>query len=233
MCHYGINYPHELLEIQNQFDIDQLIYFLKHIAKQEIYYSSYMFETQDELDNERIEICLALAKIDSDNAKEYRDEISEISRNLLIRQGIKQIDESKIYVDVKGVRESLEKDLRESFSRSLNLLNLSLDQIKKLDDTTDNVIVPYYGKVRSSNKIEFSEENIKITSYSRFKQFIEMFHKIRDKFIASNEFGIDTYLSMRIRHGTLLGETRSVYENYQLITKKNQLQAITLKMKFG
>lgn len=223
LCHYGINYPHELLDIQTQFDKNELIYFLKNIAKQEVYYSSYMYENQDDLDNERIEICLALAILDEDNAKEYRYEISEISRNLLIRQGIKQIDESKIYVDVKGVSDSLEKDLKESFSRSLNLLNLSLDQIKKLDDTTDNVIVPYYGKTNSSNKTEFSEENIKITSYSRFKQFLEMFYKIRDKFIASNEFGIDTYLSMRIRHGTLLGETRSVYENYQLITKKESI----------
>ena len=216
----NINYPREIEKIQHLFDRDKLIYFLKNICKQDVYDSSYLFESQDELDNERIEVCLLLTSLDPKNLEEYINEISEISRNQLIRKGIKQIDESKIYVDVKGIKKSIEKDLKESFDRSLNLLNLPLEQIQKLDLKSDNVLVPYYGKSNETNKVDFKDSNIKITSYSRFEQFIEMFSKVRDKFIASNEFGIDTYLSMRIRHGTLQGEIRSVFETYQLITKK-------------
>jgi len=220
LCSYGLSYPKEIETIISDLDNKKAIYFLKHICKQEVFDSSYLFENQDELDNERIEVCSILTRLDEDNFEEYINEISEISRHILIRKGIKQIDESKIYVDVKGIKKSLEKDIRESFERSMNLLNLSLDQIVKLDLDSDNVIVPYYGKSIETNKVEFKESNIKITSYSRFEQFTDMFKKIRDKFIASNEFGIDTYLSMRIRHGTLLGEIRSVFENYYLITKK-------------
>jgi len=217
---YGLNYPHDLINIKDIFPKDKLIYFLKNVCKQEVYNSSYMFEDQDDLDNERIEVCLNLAQIDEANLKLYINEISEISRAQLIRKGIKQIDESKIYVDEKGVRNSLQKELKESFQRSLNLLNLPLDQIQKLDENTENIIVPFYGKSSETNKIEAKEDNIKIASYSRFEQFADMFIKIRDRFIASNEYGIETYLSMRIRHGTLLGEIRSVFENHQLITKK-------------
>jgi len=179
-----------------------------------------MFENQDDLDNERIDICSLLTQIDKDNFEEYINEISEINRNLLIRQGIKQIDESKIYVDVKGIRNSVEKDINESFERYINLQTLSLDQIQKLDLNSDSLMLSYYDKTTDSKNTEFNTSNLKITSYSRFEQFSEMFLKIRDKFIASNEYGIDTYLSMRIRHGTLLGEIRSVFENYYLITKK-------------
>ena len=223
---HGLNYPKEVEGILANLSELNAIYFLRNISKQEVFDSSYWFENQDELDNERIDICSLLTKIDKDNFEEYVNEISEINRNILIRKGIKQMDESKIYVDVKGIKKSLEKDIKESFDRSMNLLNLSLDQIEKLDLDSDAVITPYYGKSPETDKIEFNESNLKITSYSRFKQFSDMFYKIRDKFIASNEFGIDTYLSMRIRHGTLLGEIRSVYENYYLITKKQDNSSI-------
>jgi len=217
---YDLDYPKEIESIINEIDKSKTIYFLKNICKQEVFDSSHKFENQDQLDNERIEICSLLTRIDRDNFEDYINEISEINRNLLIRQGIKQIDESKIYVDVKGIKNFLEKDIKESFDRSMNLQTLSLDQIQKLDLNSDNVMIPYYDEPSISNKIEHNTSNLKITSYSRFEQFSDMFLKIRDKFIASNEFGIDTYLSMRIRHGTLLGEIRSVFENYYLITKK-------------
>jgi hypothetical protein len=217
---YDLDYPKEIEIIIDKIDASKTIYFLKNICKQEVFDSSPMFENQDQLDNERIEICSLLTRIDRDNFEEYINEISEINRNLLIRQGIKQIDESKIYVDVKGIKNILEKDIKESFDRSMNLQTLSFDQIQKLDLNSDNVMIPYYDEPVISNKTEHNTSNLKITSYSRFEQFSDMFLKIRDKFIASNEFGIDTYLSMRIRHGTLLGEIRSVFENYYLITKK-------------
>lgn len=217
---HGLDYPKEIESIIEELDKSKVIYFLKYISKQEVYDSSHMYENQDDLDNERIDICSLLTQIDKDNFEEYINEISEINRNLLIRQGIKQIDESKIYVDVKGIKSSLEKDIKESFERYVNLQTLSLDQIQKLDLNSDRLMLSYYEKSTDSNETEFNKSNLKITSYSRFEQFSDMFLKIRDKFIASNEFGIDTYLSMRIRHGTLLGEIRSVFENYYLITKK-------------
>lgn len=220
LCSYGIDFPHQLANYKNKFDKEKLIYFLKNIAKQEIYYSSYLYDGQDALDNERIEVCLLLADLDSSNTEEYYNEISEITRAQLIRKGIKQIDESKIYVDVKGIKKSLDKDLRESFIRSQNLLNVPLDQLDKIIESSSPVLIPYYSKKQESTSNEELIDKIKLTSYSRFEIFNDAFLKIRDKFIASNEYGIDTYLSMRIRHGTLLGEIRSVFENFNLITKK-------------
>jgi hypothetical protein len=216
----GVNFPHEIRETSQNFNHKNLIYFLHYLCKQEIYYSSYYFNNQNELDNERIEVCLLLADIDDANQEEYFREISDISRSLLIRQGIKQIDESKIYVDVKGVKTSLEKDLKESFNRSLNLSSVPIDQLQKIVEKTGNVLIPYLSK-DDSQKNDFNSDNIKLTSYSRFEIFADMFDKIRDKFIASNEFGIDTYLSVRIRHGTLSGEIRSPFEAENIVTKKD------------
>jgi hypothetical protein len=217
---HNLLFPKEIESIIPNLDLKKVIYFLKHICKQEIFDSSCEFENQDDLDNERIEVCSILTRLDSTNFEEYINEISEISRNILIRKGIKQIDESKIYVDVKGVKKSLDKDLRESFERSINLGSLTFEQLQKLNLNSDSIYIAYFGKSIETSRIEHEKANIKITNYSRIQEFVGMFIKIRDKFIASNEFGLETYLSMRIRHGTLLGEIRSIFEKYYLITKK-------------
>lgn len=227
LSHHNIDYPHDFIKIIDNFPKEKTIYFLKNICKPEVYDSSYIFENQDELDNERIEICLLLTQVDQLNGPEYIDEISEISRIQLIRKGIKQIDESKIYADIIGMKKALQKELRERFNRSLELMAIPLEQISKVSiESTGNVVVPYYGKSKESQKVEIKEENIKITSYTRYELFADMFYKIRDKFVSSNEYGIETYLSMRIRHGTLLGEIRSVFENHLLITKQDSNTAL-------
>lgn len=214
----NLHFPKDIITKKEVFDNDKLIYFLKNICIQDIYDSSIWFENQDELDNERIEICTILSEIDNSNFENYISEISEIDRNLLIRKGVKQIDESKIYVDISGLKKSLYKDLNENLQRSINLQSLSIDQLKKLDLKENNVLITFYDQ--DSKGVENIDSNIKITGYSRFQLFVEMFLKLRDNFIANNDYGLDTYLSMRIRHGTLLGEFRSNFEKYHLVTKK-------------
>jgi len=213
-----LKYPKEVIKLRDSISDKKLIYFLKNICIQDIYDSSTAFDSKDELDIERIEICTLLSALDKDNFEEYVDEVSEIDRQLLIKKGVKQIDESKIYVDVNGLKKSLYKDINESLQRSLNLQSLSLDQLEKLNIQDGSVLITYFDQnVKGS---EQKDSSIKITGYSRFQNFTEMFCRIRDNFIANNEYGIDTYLSMRIRHGTLLGELRSIFERYYLITKK-------------
>lgn len=222
---YEVNSPSELKTYVNDVDKRFLIFFLKNICVQDIYDSSIWFDNQEALDAERIEVLSYLSEIDKENIEDYFNEISEIDKNILIREGIKQIDESKIYVDTIGLKNSLFKDIEESLQRSLKLQNLSLDQIDKLNLADNNIVVPYFEQTGDidvlNTDFESSKSNIKITSYSRFQHFCDMFYKIRDNFIANNEFGLDTYLSMRIRHGTLIGELRSVFENHFLITKKD------------
>src|SRR5690606_26068037 len=79
---HGLNYPKEVEKLLERFNEDKIIYFLRNISKQEVFDSSYLFENQDELDNERIDICSLLTKVDRDNFEEYMNEISEINRNI-------------------------------------------------------------------------------------------------------------------------------------------------------
>lgn len=53
-----------------------------------------------------------------------------------------------------------------------------------------------------------------------FISYKTMFVDLRDKFILSKDFGLDGYLSTRIRHGTFLNHIRSVFESYNLVSQK-------------
>ncbi len=214
------------LEEYNNLDV----YFLEKVCTHDVLHSSPAFENQEELDLERLEICnFLLGK--SPNTVDIETEISELWRKILVRKGIKQINFSKIYVDIPGLKDLLRGQLRENFNRNIEIASLPLDQLQKIVDSLGNVLVYYLERDEDQEipidqndpqQIEENIKNLKLTSYSRFRHFKEAFLKIRDQFIENKDHGLDTYLSMRIRHGTLLGQIRSVFETHTLITVKNE-----------
>ncbi|TAJ59615.1 MAG: HAMP domain-containing histidine kinase [Chitinophagaceae bacterium] len=200
--------------------------FLQNVCKHETLYSSPYFRDQDEMDLARIEICTFLSDALSDNTP-YESEISELLRKVLVRQGIKQIDYSKIYVDIKGLTESITKELKENFTRNVEIASLPLDQLNKIMDSVGNVLVYYMDELEDAEQQpEAPDEkllkNLKLTSYNRFLLFTQSFIKIRDMFLFDIDCGLDTYLSMRIRHGTLPGQIRSIFEVDKLVTAWNE-----------
>lgn len=52
-----------------------------------------------------------------------------------------------------------------------------------------------------------------------FAYFQEIFRRLRHTFIYSPEVGLDANLSQRVRHGTLAGELRAIFERARLCTK--------------
>lgn len=203
------------------FDEKNILHFvfLQFVCKHEVLHSSPYFSDQEELDLARIEICNFLSTKGLANSY-MESEVSDLLRKVLVRKGIKQIDYSKIYVDVKGLKLIINKELRENFIRNIDIASLPVDQLNKIVDSIGNFLVYYYESEDDSSIV--SEENVldkvKLTSYNRFVHFAEAFLKIRDSFLKNSEYGLDTYLSMRIRHGTLLGQIRSVFESHKLIT---------------
>ena len=54
-----------------------------------------------------------------------------------------------------------------------------------------------------------------------FKLFVQAFNEIKYLFLYSNEYGLDSNLSQRIRHGTLLGAIRALFDSFHLVTQKD------------
>ncbi len=223
---YSNNYifPKELFN-SDKYKPDLLKYFLSQVCIQDIYDSSPDYNSPEELDDERIAICNYLCLNDEENKDSYINEITSIETRALIKKGIKEIDESKIYVDTSGILREIENDIKERFTRGQELLKLNKDEIDYLLEMSSSVLYLFLPKSDEEGSVIKFDKSIdrqdSIMSHPHFVNFKENFLLIRDRFISSNEFGLDSYISMRIRHGTLLGQIRSIFERYNLITKKN------------
>jgi signal transduction histidine kinase len=227
----GYEKPRDLILAYDTYDKRDLN-FLLTVCTHDVLHSSPAFENQEELDLERLEICNFLVGKLGDHS-EVETEVSDLLRKILVRKGIKQVNYSKIYVDVPSLRESLQKELRENFNRNIEIAALPIDQLNKIVDSLGNMLVYYVDNPDENQEPNEDDlENVKLTSYNRFLHFKEAFLKVRDRFISDKDHGLDTYLSMRIRHGTLSGQIRSVFETNHLITVRNEIDNAYLSNDF-
>lgn len=216
-----LNIASEIETIKDRFSIDTLVFFLKEVCIPEIYDSSIMFESQEDLDNERIKICSLLIELDPNNKAHYTTEISEFSRKIRTKIGKQQIDKSKIYVNVDGIWDRNQKDWTELFKRIQDLNTLDIESIKRMANTTGLFLFYFEDNIENPNgKIKkLATPKSILLDQPIFIFFKDFFLDIRDQFIRNTHYGLDSYISMRIRHGTLLGQIRSIFTKPKFITR--------------
>ncbi|MFI4912467.1 MAG: hypothetical protein ACIAQZ_12440 [Sedimentisphaeraceae bacterium JB056] len=192
-------------EITHSHDAEKrhIIYLLRNVCVINILEDFFVFNNMKELENERVEICRILQYIDSNNFDYYSAEIKDIAQIQTTRESVHSIDKCKVHIDIPRLYDSLEKDLEESFSRwkEYSYLEERLRKPPMLDSDSE-----------SPMRIALVDPSIKI--------FDEIFTQIQNHFLSSNEYGLDCYLSVRIRHGTLDGQIRSIFSKNNLLTLK-------------
>ncbi|ABC80341.1 hypothetical protein Adeh_0565 [Anaeromyxobacter dehalogenans 2CP-C] len=202
---HNVEKPTELLGRAAGAPSPEFVYFLRNVCVPELMDSLVGFDSVADLQRERIALCQILREhFDKVHADTYADEIKRITQTLEVSKAIQHIDESKVNIDTNGIARSLDKSFRERFERfvSFSKLNEHLRKALALKG-----IVP-------------ESEDMIILSDERLEQFGALFGDIKSRFLSSNEYGLDAYLSMRIRHGTLAGQLRSQFELEHLITRK-------------
>lgn len=189
--------PKQIIKYARNYDRMDLIFFLKNICTSTIMDLSVVdFSNSQERDQERVEICKILCLIDSDNESEYEKEIRELTRKLMIKKEHKTIEENKIHVNLEGIRENLIIKYRSDFFR-----------------------YKFYLYKRSA---QWTNEQKKPIFKDGPEQILEVLvYHIRNAFVSSNEYGLDGYLSLNIRHGTLTDELRSPLNKSLLSVKKD------------
>ena len=223
----GVNRPTQLFDIADQFSPKELNEFLFRVCTIDVLACSYHFTGTKDLETERIRICQFLSERDQINLKAYSDEIGTITSRSLIREGMRQIDVSKIYVDEIGIRTTGHKLLEESFKRYRELASMSsIETLRMLDTESLHLyILTENGKIvkKPITKAELirTAKDRKVVHNSLFLIFKELFIDVRDRFISSGEHGLDGYLSVRIRHGVLQNQIRSPFEALYLISEKD------------
>lgn len=198
----GAKKPSELFERVDEFGKARFKFFLKYICKKEVLDSMYTsFDTDEEVENERIDICRYLQVNDKENSSEYIEEISQILQYRKICQGVKYLEDVKIDLDFDRIYESYKEEFHDNYMRYKEIEKLNVDYATY--DFTSNVWTVSVGEEQQT--------------YSHtFLAMKELFEDYRQE-ITFGKFGLDPMLGTRIRHGILQNQIRIAFENNNII----------------
>lgn len=204
--------PSELQSKIQAFDKEKIIYFLRYVCVEPIMDESTVFSGSRDVTEERLKVCRLLVEIDPKSTEVYRSEIRTLLKRLMVQEKIKEIEQSKIYVDVDGIKKKVEKTMKESFDRYISFRKNNIS-FRAETRVIEAVKLANEGNIDSLAKISLPQNEMNDI-------FERMVAELRDEFVSSNVHGLDGYLSLRIRHGTLEGQLRKPLEDAQLITER-------------
>lgn len=210
---HGLSRPSQLRLRIEEFDRAKLIYFLRYVCVQSVMDTSIHFDSSRDVEEERLAVCQVLADIDQENVESYQSEIKEITRGLMIQRRMQEVEQSKIYVDTDGLKKAMEKSLRENFNRYISFLKSGIGP----DFSTEMMIVHAVEQAKAGNTEAIVKLQLPKNEMSDL--LTSMVIELRDQFVSGSEYGLDGYLSVRIRHGTLSGQLRSPLDSGKLITQ--------------
>lgn len=212
-----VSRPTELLNRTESFDI-KLIFFLKEVCTIEVMHHSYHFNGTDDIESERLSILNKLIVIDNVNEDLYIKEITELNQNANIRKAIREVNKGRITVNVQQLRTNETNNVKEAFNRYKEIETYSKNNELLGIDTSTQLL----NELSNANLDELLGTKIVYTNDPAFISFKVIFLEIRDKFLLSKEYGLDGYLSTRIRHGTLLNHIRSTFESENIISQRDK-----------
>lgn len=199
----NINLISELDLSQNIYPENNLIFLLKEYCTVDNMAKYYYFESQEKVEEERISICRLLTQIDYENITSYNDEIKEITKRMQIRAFTAALEKSKIYVDIEGIKKQSIVKIEDNFHRILEYFSSARNKGELMVFTLEE-------------KIENNSTRFKGNRYS--DMYNDIIFQLRDTFISSKEYGLDVYLSLGIRHGTIFAQLRKLFEKEYFMT---------------
>ena len=200
----GVVKASDLTELKNP----KIKYFLSDVADMRVLGLHTLFRNPKDRQEERIKICSKLYEIYGERV--YSDEMANLIKKDEVKKRINQIDDSKIFVDVESI---VKNELQEE--------ELLYKIYQETDDSiqfTDRGVQYLLDYMQSKGlKVSYYDLSDIRQKYSLFKQ---VYIGIRDKFLFDPKYGLDFYLSTRIRHGTLINQLRNHFQEHKLVTNK-------------
>ncbi len=153
---------------------DCVQFFLAKICSVEMLISLYtLFDSTDQAEDYRIEICKVLAKAETPYTRELKIEMEELTKNKALQQRLINVDRSRVSIDTSKIQE----DVSEDIEYQMGICNAQLSQ-----------------NISSQNNETYLIINPKTDAYlCMYETYAKMF--------CFSQSGLDTSLSTRVRHG--------------------------------
>ncbi len=200
--------PSELIDRDLDVAPHELIYFLRDVCVPDILDLSRLFSGTRQIMEERQAICSALSHVDPDNADTYADEIALIANALLLDDGRWIVDSTRIHVDSDALIRWAVRELAEDYERYRDLVQVDVAAPQSFEDVLREL------KSHPSQQSNFTPDN------EADAVLVSILRRLGDEFLTNASFGLDFYLSKRIRHQSFIGLIRGPLEFAGLITTR-------------
>jgi hypothetical protein len=216
---HGFERPSQLSDKIGNFDRAELIYYLRFLCIPSVMQVSAVYSGTKDLQDERLAVASLLVKLDPENADLYEKEIREIARAQLIQRGVRHVEQSKIFIDTVALKRWAEKNLKENFDRFQGLPK------EEMSDDAFVAAVRDFVSAKSPLPTQFLE----LPKNEATDILIGLVRSFFRECLYNPEHGLDCYLSMRIRHGTLSGQLRAPLEVENVITQRDDSRSDSYK----
>ena len=207
----SIGKPSEISSAASIPKDEEYIYFLAKACTEDVLDMLPSLPSSRSVKEERRDICAYLIKADSPRATDYKYDVLTLTKEIAISQGLQTIDASRVHVDIAALRSILRRDLVDSFQRYLSLTKEQAETA----ETFDSIL-------RELTKSEFSARHLLSMPESDADDLlITMIRQTRERFLFNVPHGLDSYLSKRVRHGSIVGFLRAPAEAEGMITQQH------------
>ena len=204
----GVQRPSDLVAQDLDVARHELVYFLKNLCVPDILDVTRLFSGTRAILEERQVICALLMEMDPPRRDDYNSEIALIANRLSMDEGQWIVDSTRIHVDSEALIRWALKTLEEDYSRYRDLERLSIVGKQVFEDVLREL------EALPSQRTSFTPET------EADAVLVSILRRIGEEFLTNAVFGLDFYLSKRVRHQSFIGLIRGPLEFAGLITTR-------------
>lgn len=204
----GVDRPSKLAALSGELPAHQLAYFLAEVCKPDVLDILRVVKSTQSVLEERHAILSALRDLHPTGAYGYVDELMLVAKELTMVEGQWIVDHTRIHVDLLSLKRWADRELEEDFERHQDLVAVDAGPQASFAEVLKELAAGPSGR-----KIQPPETEADAVLQS-------LVRRLGDEFLNNSMFGLDFYLSKRIRHQSFIGRIRGPLEFANLITTR-------------
>ncbi|WP_244429907.1 hypothetical protein [Rhizobium leguminosarum] len=205
----GVTKPSELA-VEGLIDIA----FLSEACTSASLRQSLEFLSKAEMEEERIKVLLNLAQANSENEDEYIDEVHAIIGQQTIEELLQRFHVGKVQCDEQALATWALTELSPKFNRLKDFIDAGLPPVEK------NADVEFIAHLTSGKSETFT---FKVPNNESLDIARTILAELNSKYALDPRYGVDSYLSLGMRHGAVEAHLQSPLIAENILTTKEAL----------
>lgn len=186
-----------------------LVTFLRDVWIEENLSMCHRFQSTAEVRVERMGVLQLLINWESSRESEYADAIKELTFDQTMQRGLEQINRTRVFVNESAITRWAEKEVAQDYDRWRKLSETSAGG-REMDD-----LLRQYASDPSNDQTLAAFAKGKPTAADAM--LMDMVDRLYQRFLSDPTDGLDTFLSLRIRHGSFKGTLLGPFEEQGLL----------------